>query len=50
MRIDLSKALREWQKDFLNNFKRFNVLVVHRRAGKTVATILLIIIKALQEK
>ena len=50
MKIDLSKALRDWQKDFLNNFKRFNVLVVHRRAGKTVAAILLIIVKALQDK
>ncbi len=50
MNIDLSKALRDWQKDFLNTFKRFNVLVIHRRAGKTVATILLLIIKALQEK
>ena len=50
MNIDLSNALRDWQKDFLNSFKRFNVLVLHRRAGKTVATILLLIIKALQEK
>jgi hypothetical protein len=50
MKVDLSQALRDWQKDFLNNFKRFNVLVVHRRAGKTVATILLLITKALQAK
>lgn len=50
MHIDLSQALRDWQKDFLKTFKRFNVLVVHRRAGKTVATILLLITKALQEK
>ena len=50
MEIDLSKALREWQKDFLRDFKRFNVIVSHRRIWKTVATILLIIIKALQIK
>lgn len=48
--LDLTKALRDWQKDFLNDFKRFNVLVVHRRAWKTVVTILLLIIKALQTK
>lgn len=50
MNIDLSKVLRDWQKDFLKDFKRFNVVVCHRRAWKTVATILLLIIKALQEK
>ena len=36
MKVDLSKALRDWQKDYMKNKKRFNVLVVHRRAGKTV--------------
>mgnify|MGYP003677486251 FL=1 len=36
MKINLSKALRPWQKDYMNNKKRFNVLVVHRRAWKTV--------------
>ena len=36
MKIDLSQALRDWQKDYMNNKKRFNVLVVHRRAWKTV--------------
>ncbi len=36
MKIDLSQALRPWQKDYMSNKKRFNVLVVHRRAGKTV--------------
>jgi len=50
MKIDLSKTLRQWQKQFLNEFKRFNVLVIHRRAGKTIVTVLLLIIKALQEK
>jgi hypothetical protein len=35
MNIDLSN-LRTWQKEYINKKKRFNVLVVHRRAGKTV--------------
>jgi hypothetical protein len=35
LKINLSK-LRDWQKDYKRNKKRFNVLVVHRRAGKTV--------------
>lgn len=36
IKINLSKALRPWQKEYIANKKRFNVLVVHRRAGKTV--------------
>ena len=28
--------LRKWQYDVFQKFKRFNVLVIHRRAGKTV--------------
>lgn len=50
MRIDLSKSLRQWQKDYINNKKRFNVLVVHRRAGKTVGAVLDIIIVMMQER
>jgi hypothetical protein len=34
-KINLSQ-LRDWQKTYITNKKRFNVLVVHRRAGKTV--------------
>jgi len=40
MKIDLSKALRPWQRNYLKNKKRFNVIVVHRRWGKTVWAIL----------
>ena len=47
MNIDLTSQLREWQKDFFNNAKRFNVLVIHRRAWKTVISILFLIYKAL---
>lgn len=50
MKIDLSKSLREWQKDYIRNKKRFNVLVVHRRAGKTVGAVLDIIIVMMQER
>lgn len=34
-KINLS-LLRDWQKEYIKNKKRFNVLVVHRRAWKTV--------------
>ncbi len=50
MKIDLSKSLREWQKEYIRKKKRFNVLVVHRRAGKTVGAILDIIIVMMQER
>ena len=32
--------LREWQKDYVKNKKLFNVLVVHRRSGKTFGAVL----------
>ena len=35
LKINLNN-LRDWQKDYISNKKRFNVLVVHRRAWKTV--------------
>jgi hypothetical protein len=38
--VNLSKTLRPWQKEYLKSKKRFNVLVVHRRAGKTVGAVL----------
>ena len=40
MKVDVSKSLRGWQRDYMLNKKRFNVLVVHRRGGKTVWAIL----------
>jgi len=42
--------LRDWQEEFFKNAKRFNVLVIHRRAGKTVVAILYLLIKALESK
>lgn len=48
--IDLTKMLRDWQKEFLKNTKRFNILVLHRRAWKTVVALLLLLTRALQEK
>ena len=39
MNINLSN-LRDWQKEYIKNKKRFNVLVVHRRWWKTVWAVL----------
>ena len=47
IKIDLS-FLREWQKEVFRNFKRFNILVIHRRAWKTVTAICLLLYKALE--
>ena len=49
MNIDLSN-LRTWQKEYINKKKRFNVLVVHRRAGKTVWAILDVLITAIKDE
>jgi hypothetical protein len=49
IKIDLS-FLRVWQKEVFKNFKRFNILVIHRRAGKTVTAICLLLYKASKEK
>ena len=48
-KINLSN-LRDWQKEYITNKKRFNVLVVHRRAWKTVWAILDELIVAIKEK
>ena len=42
-----ASALRPWQLDFWNNQERFNILVVHRRAGKTVIAIMWLIFQVL---
>lgn len=47
--INLSQ-LRDWQKTYIKNKKRFNVLVVHRRAWKTVWAILDELIVAVKER
>lgn len=41
---------RKWALDFHNSGKRFSVLVMHRRAGKTVAAVNHLIRAALREK
>jgi hypothetical protein len=46
--IDLEYRPREWQKEFHLNIKRWNVAVLHRRAGKTVLAIMTLIDKALR--
>lgn len=48
MKINLSN-LREWQKHYIKNKKRFNVIVVHRRWWKTVWAILDWIIATIQD-
>lgn len=45
--VDLT-FLRDWQKQFFKEAKRFNVLVVHRRAWKTTVSISYVLYKALQ--
>lgn len=47
---ELNISLRKWQADFYKQMKRFNVLVVHRRAGKTYCTLLKLILDALNCK
>lgn len=49
IKLDLT-FLRDWQKEVFRDFKRFNILVIHRRAGKTVTAICLLLYKALQDK
>lgn len=48
--IDLGFRARDWQAEVARGFKRFNVLVVHRRAGKTVLAIILLIGRALRNQ
>jgi hypothetical protein len=50
IKIDLKWFLREWQKDVIQNMKRFNILVIHRRAWKTIIAIIQLIIKSLETK
>lgn len=49
--LDLSfLSSRPWQKHFIENYKSRNVLVVHRRWGKSVLTIAFLIYRALENK
>lgn len=45
---EIDIVLRKHQLEVYNNFKRFNVLICHRRFGKTVLAIVWLMIKALQ--
>ncbi len=49
IKLDLT-FLRDWQKEVFKNFKRYNILVIHRRAWKTVTAICLLLYKAVQDK
>ena len=49
IKLDLT-FLRPFQKEFFKNFKRFNVLVCHRRFWKTVLAVLFLLFRATQEK
>lgn len=46
--IDLGFTCRSWQAEVFKAFKRFNVLIVHRRGGKTILAILKLISAALK--
>lgn len=46
--IDLGYRPRAWQNEFHLGLKRWNVAVLHRRAGKTVLAIMTLIDKALR--
>jgi len=47
--VKLGVELRSWQKEILKNDKRFSVLVCHRRAGKTIISLLKLLKDALSE-
>ncbi len=46
-KIDLKYRPRKWQEEVAKELKRFSVLVVHRRGGKTVLAVMLLITAAL---
>jgi len=46
--VELGFSTREWQRAVKGRLKRFTTLVVHRRAGKTVFAIVLLIHRALK--
>jgi hypothetical protein len=47
--LDLT-FLRDWQKEFILEKKKYYVLVIHRRAGKTVVSITKLLYEALNNK
>lgn len=42
-KVQIQFEPKEWQKEVINSLDRFNVLVIHRRAGKTFLSIHLLI-------
>lgn len=48
MVVDLGYKPRPWQAEVAESLKRFSVLVVHRRGGKTVLAVMLLIHAALR--
>jgi hypothetical protein len=46
--VDLGFRPRSWQAEFYRKRRRFNALVVHRRGGKTLLAIMLLIDEALR--
>lgn len=46
--IDLGYLPRPWQEEFHRKLKRWNVAVLHRRAGKTVSAVMTLVDKALR--
>ena len=48
MNIDLGYVPREWQREMHDNRKRFAVLAVHRRAGKTEAALMELVDSAIR--
>jgi len=46
--IDLGYRPRKWQTKIHTNFRRWNVLIIHRRAGKTIVGIMQLINDALK--
>ena len=49
-KIDLGYQPRAWQQEMHASLKRFSVLVVHRRGGKTVAAVMALIDAACRNK
>ena len=50
MKIDLGFYPRSWQAEALQALKRFSVLVVHRRGGKTVLAVMQLVHAALKNQ
>lgn len=46
--IDLGYQPRQWQRDFSRSLRRWNIAVLHRRAGKTMLAVMQLIDKALR--